>query len=94
MKHTISLLTLSFYFVVVCKGEESITTSMKEEISMLKSLLMDVNTRLQKVENRNQVLEDVNSELRSKLDDINPEIEHLQVGMERLPTTYLVNLKH
>ena len=89
MKHTILLLTLSFYVVVVCKGDDSTNTSMREEISILKSLLTDVNNRLQNVEDKNQILENVNSELKSKLDDINPEVEHLQVGMERLPNSKL-----
>ena len=91
MKHTILFLTVSYFVVLACKGEDFTITNMKEEISLLKSLLMDVNTRLQNVEDKNQVLEkenfdvssqlhdiqDENSELRSKLDDINAEVEHL-----------------
>ena len=72
------LLIMVYVGVILSKGEDVTTINTEEKMLRLENLLMDVNSRLQIVELKNHALENEKTELSSKLDDINSEVEHLK----------------
>ena len=72
MQHIIFFMVLAYSTIVPgSRGRvDDVNTNLVEEISMLKSLLLEVNSRLQNVEIRNQALENENIRLKSQVENI------------------------
>ena len=72
MQHIILFMVLAYSTIVPgSRGRvDDVNTNLVEEISMLKSLLMEINSRLQNVEIKNQALENENIRLKSQVENI------------------------
>ena len=81
MQHIIFFMVLAYSTIVPgSRGRvEDVNTNLVEEISMLKSLLLEINSRLQNVEIKNQALENENIRLKYQMEDIrdiNEDLRH------------------
>ena len=80
MQHIIFFIVLAYAIVPGSRGkgedDANNNTNLEEEISILKSLLLEVNSRLQNVEIKNQALENENIRLKSQFEDINEDLRH------------------
>ena len=81
MQHIIFFMVLAYSTIVPgSRGRvDDVNTNLVEEISMLKSLLLEINSRLQNVEIKNQALENENIRLKYQMEDIrdiNEDLRH------------------